>query len=490
MSDETQIKASETPLDESGNKVGFSNDNTFYVETKDKLDTVGCGMCLAKWTQVTMHLQLGHTHSCHHPKTHKISKKEILRNPSALHNTRYKKLRRHEMLTGKRPKECDYCWNVEDSSDRFSDRIFKSAESWSLPHMDEIINSDWREDFNPRYVEVAFSNACNFKCSYCAPAFSSTWMEEIEKHGAYPTLDDFNSLKHNKHEDKMPIPHREKNPYVEAFWKWWPELYNDLHTFRITGGEPLLHKDTFKVLDYILEHPNPNRKLNLAINSNLGVPKELIDKFIDKLKRLEDEERVNEFIVFTSAESWGKQAEYIRHGLDFNYFWDNCHKILEASNRTILTFMSTYNALSVPKYDKLIYGIYDLKKEYGSEDRYWNSAVFLDSSYLRYPTHQTVQVLEDKWNSNILSQAQLMDYLGTPLFDHKYIGYSDIEIQKVKRIFDWKTTNWPEKENQIKEQRYNFGKFFQEHDKRRNTNFVEVFPELEDFYHSTLEISL
>ena len=194
--------------------------------------------------------------------------------------------------------------------------------------------------------------------------------------------------------------------------------------------------------------------------------------------------------MFTSVESWGKQAEYIRHGLDFNYFWDNCHRVLEASNRTILTFMSTYNALSVPKYDELIYGIYDLKKEYGSEDRYWNSAVFLDSSYLRYPTHQTVQVLEDKWNNNILSQAQLMDYLGTPLFDHKYIGYSDIEIQKVKRIFDWKTSNWPEKENQVKEQRYNFGKFFKEHDVRRNTNFVEAFPELEDFYHSTLEISL
>ena len=63
MSEEKQIKASATPLDESGNKVGFSNDNKFYVETKDKLDNVGCGMCLAKWTQVTMHLQLGHTHS-------------------------------------------------------------------------------------------------------------------------------------------------------------------------------------------------------------------------------------------------------------------------------------------------------------------------------------------------------------------------------------------------------------------------------------------
>ena len=42
--------------------------------------------------------------------------------------------------------------------------------------------------------------------------------------------------------NKMPIPQRDPNPYVDAFWKWWPELYRDLHTFRITGGEPLLVK--------------------------------------------------------------------------------------------------------------------------------------------------------------------------------------------------------------------------------------------------------
>ncbi len=32
----------------------------------------------------------------------------------------------------------------------------------------------------------------------------------------------------------------------------------DLHTFRITGGEPLMHKDTWDVFDYILAQENPN----------------------------------------------------------------------------------------------------------------------------------------------------------------------------------------------------------------------------------------
>ena len=62
-----------------------------------------------------------------------------------------------------------------------------------------------------------------------------------------------------------------------------PDLYKDLHTFRITAGEPLMSQDTWKVLDFILEQENPNRELNLAINSNLGVPDKLIDRFIEKV---------------------------------------------------------------------------------------------------------------------------------------------------------------------------------------------------------------
>jgi organic radical activating enzyme len=392
------------------------------------------------------------------------------------------------MLQGARPTECDYCWKVEDNSDRFSDRIFKSGESWSYPFINDIIKSDWREDFNPKYVEVAFSNACNFKCSYCGPAYSSTWMEEIEKHGAYPTLDNFNSVDWMKNEDKLPIPHKEHNPYVDAFWKWWPDLYKDLHTFRITGGEPLLSKDTWGVLDYIINHPNPNTELKLAINSNLGVPDKLIDKLIEKIKRIEDEGRAKEIVIFTSTDTWGEQAEYIRTGLEFNKFWDNVNKILTQCPRTIVTFMSTYNALSVFNYEQLIHNIYTLKDVYASTDRYWNSAVFLDSSYLRYPLHQTVQVLPFDYAKYITDQAKLITYYAAPSFDPKHIGYSDVEVQKVKRIYDWMVS--PQDAGQQMKNRYSFYQYFSNHDKRRGTDFCKTFPELEEFYHfcSTIKI--
>ena len=464
--------------------------NHDYQITKDKLDSVGCGMCLAKWTQTTIHLQMGETHSCHHPGTHKIPLNELKRNPSALHNTKFKKQKRKEMLEGKRPSECDYCWNVEDNSPQFSDRVFKSNESWSKPYFDEILKLGWRHDYNPKYVEVSFSNQCNFACSYCGPSFSSKWAAEATKFGPYPTSENFNDIEAMKANGKMPIHHTEHNPYVEAFWKWWPNLYRDLHTFRITGGEPLLSKDTWGILDFIINEPNPNRNLNLAINSNLGVPDNLVDKLIEKIKRIEDENRVNEFIIFTSVDGWGKRAEYIRNGLEFNRFWDNMNKILAACPRVNITVMSTFNALSVSSYDALVKGVYQLKHEHGSTDRYWVSAVFLDSSYLRHPTHQTLQVLDqEKWGPILWDTVLYMDYLGIPKFDHKLIGYSDVEVQKIKRSYDWMVSKYKDPQI-IKRQRSDFGRFFKAHDERRGTDFCKTFPELEEFYHKCLKLNI
>ena len=445
-------------------------------------------MCLAKWTQVTMHLQMGETHSCHHPSTHKIPLEELKRNPSALHNTKFKKQKRKEMLTGQRPSECDYCWNVEDNSDAFSDRVYKSAEPWSLEHMQEITNSDWRADFNPRYVEVAFSNACNFKCSYCGPSYSSAWVQEAKKFGGYPTLDNFNNLEYLESVGKMPINHKDHNPYVEAFWKWWPDLYRDLHTFRITGGEPLMSPDTWKVLDYIIDNPNPNKNLSLAINSNLGIPDKLVDRFIEKIKRITEEDKVREFIVFTSCDSVGKQAEYIRDGLDYNRFKGNVEKIMEQCPKVNITFMVTYNALSVPNYDKFIKQVYEWKTEFTSPDRYWPGALLLDTSYLRFPTHQAVKVLPQEFGKNIFQQAQLTEHLAAPLYNHKYPGYTDVEISKIKRIHDWFKS--PEAENEVKRRRFSFYHFFTAHDKRRGTDFCKTYPELADFYHSCKDIKL
>lgn len=447
--------------------------------TKSELDKVGCGMCLAKWTQVTMHLHNGMTHSCHHPVPHKIPLNEIKENPTALHNTKYKKLARKEMLENKRPGECDYCWNVEDNSNSFSDRVFKSNESWSLPHLEEIKGLDWRANYNPRYVEVSFSNTCNFKCAYCSPMASSKWVEEIEKFGGYPLSYNFNNLEWLKETGQLPYKQTEYNPYVESFWNWWPELYRDLHTFRITGGEPLLAKDTWKVLDFIAETPEPNRKLNLSINTNLGVPKNLINEFVKKSKKIIEEDRVNEFIIFTSCETWGEQAEYIRFGLNFNQFLENVEYILQELPKVTINIMSTFNALSPFGYDKLIDKVQELKEKYQNKERYWKSAIQLDTAYLRWPPHLSVKILDREHKDLILESAKKAFYYATPQFTNDYFGFSDTEVQKIKRLYDFAISD---DGFEVEKNKLDFVKFVDEYDIRKGTNFLNTFPQLENFY--------
>jgi hypothetical protein len=462
---------------------------TDFDVTKEKLNSVGCGFCLAKWTQVTMHLHNGTTHSCHHPVPHKVTLNELERNHTALHNSNVKKKARKEMLDGERPKECQYCWNVEDASDSFSDRIFKSSEPWSEPYFDEIKDLHWREDYNPKYAEISFSNTCNFKCAYCGPEYSSKWMEEINQFGDYQLSYHYNGLESLKQKDTVPYKHSDFNPYVEAFWQWWPELYYSLDTFRITGGEPLLSKDTWGVLDYIIEAENPNTNLKLSINSNLGVPDDLIDKLIQKLEVIINEGRVKEVILFTSCDAYGKQAEYVRFGLEFNRLMSNIDKILLLLPKVTIVVMSTFNIFSIFSYEKLISKIYDLKLQHFNTERYWNSAIILDTSYLRFPDFLSFRLLKDYLDVEYFNRCEKFmkfhsTYRSLNFYEQQTIedvGFSTKEIEKITRIKEMFISDSEFPGDMFSNYKKDFLSFIKQYETRRGVKCEDYYPELVEF---------
>ena len=455
---------------------------------KDELNEVGKGFCLAKWNQVSILLQTGQTHSCHHPRPHVIPVAELKDNPSALHNTKFKKAQRKTMLKGGRPEECDYCWNVEDANeDAFSDRVMKSGESWSFPYFDKIKDSNPDENTNPSYVEVSFSNQCNMSCGYCDVKSSSNWQSEIKKHGHYPTSGMYNNTEWMERDGIVPIPHREHNPYREAFWKWWPDLYPTLHTFRITGGEPILSKDTFKVLDYIIDNPKLNPRLEMSVNTNLCAPQDMVEEFIDKVKYITEKELVWNFALFTSIESWGKQAEYMRDGMDTERFWNNLDMFLTKCEKPEATIMATYNLTSVPTYHEVIKKVVELKKKHYNGKRYRHYAVILDTAYLRHPEFLQVRLLSTYWIDKIREDVKFIESLSeekyTHIYGHGHGGFYDFEREKLRRVLDWVDQPLDDIKWLIKMRR-DFVLFIDEFDKRRGKNFLATFPEMEDFYHS------
>lgn len=459
-------------------------------EVKRELDAVSPSFCVAKWKQVTIHIQSGLTHSCHHPGAHKIPLEELI-NPSALHNTVFKKEQRKLMLEGTRPDECGYCWKVEDSnSNSLSDRYYKSADSWARPHLKEVAALPWDSDVNPSYVEVSFSNVCNFKCSYCAPAFSSKWMEEIEHHGAYPTTTKFNNLEWPTSQNTMPIPNREHNPYVEAFWKWWPDLYPSLKHFRITGGEPLMSRNTFKVMDYIIENPRPD--LEFSINTNMVVPKPLMDRCLENLKRITGDGLVKKMRIYTSAEAHGAKAEYIRNGLVYNEWLDNINRFLELCPDLEFTIMSTFNALSVTSYNDFLKDFMSIRQNHLRRNE-THSPILIDVPYLRYPEHQAAYILTNDYldvaaNIRDTAKKNIVSYTdGSDVMQYPWLHAH--EATKIERVYNVMKSEMTDDVTRNSTQRADFYRFFSEHDRRRGTNFLTVFPEMEDFYNLCKELA-
>jgi hypothetical protein len=301
-------------------------------------------------------------------------------------------------------------------------------------------------------------------------------MEEIERFGPYPTSTRFGNLQWLKTQDAMPIPHKDDNPYVDAFWKWWPEIYTKLMHFRITGGEPLMTKDTFKVLDYVIENPNPN--LHLSINSNMCVPDSLLDKFIEKIKIVVNENKVKQFKIFTSCDAHGAQAEYIRDGLDYNKWLSNIRRVLDEVPGCTFTVMSTYNALSIFSFGDLLKDILQIKKDYAIRTAK-HSPIMIDVPYLRWPEHQAIFILPKHLLPNIKAQVDFM-YENLEVHSAPFAGFFQFEADKFKRVYD--LLNGLPDNTYVTNVQKDFVLFVDEHDKRRDTNFLKTFPEMSDTY--------
>jgi hypothetical protein len=447
----------------------------FTKELKTELDSVSPSFCLAKWYHVSLHIPTGRTQSCYHPKMHKIPLEEIAVDVTALHNTKYKKQQRQLMLDGQRPQECNYCWQIEDSGTELSDRAYRSLDVFEEGILQEVKDLGALGNARPRYLEVNFNQGCNFKCSYCSPHLSSAWQQEVESLGPVQ-LDNHkhNDLSWMTSVDMMPN-NKLDNPYLLAFWQWLPDIYPKLKTFRMTGGEPLMDKNTFRMFEYIKKHPNP--KLQLGITSNCCPPGDQWSKFMLGLKEVTPS--IDHFMLFCSLDSWGAQAEYIRNGMDFNVLYNNVTDFLKNGNKHSLTFIITFNALSYTRWEEYIRNILLLRQTY-SKDR---QLIWFDIPMLHSPDWLSPKLFPEM--IHILERSLEFMLANKESEYSRFKGFKDFEISKVTRLINWvKQTDKFNKERA----EHNFYLFFKQHDQRRNTDFVKTFPELTDFWNRCKDI--
>jgi organic radical activating enzyme len=447
------------------------------------MNQVSDSFCLAKWYHSGIYLHTGQTHSCYHPRPHGISLEEIKTNPSALHNTIIKKKERALMLVGEKPEGCQYCWNVESLSDtHISDRMIRNESIYTPERLKEINTNTWQYDINPEYIEIAFSNECNFKCGYCHPMSSSSYASEIKMHGPVK------NVKNHSLDISWFKPYEEdQNPYVEAWWKWWPELSKTLNILRITGGEPLMHKSTWRLFEQLNADPKPSLELNL--NSNLGVKTPWVEKLADNVNQLLSENKIKRFKLFSSMDTWGKRAEYLRTGLKIDLWEKNLDTYITTTKMPI-SFMCTFNILSVTSFISFLEKVLEWRAKYQGQFKGDNESIRMirfDTPYLKEPLQYDMQILPKE--EFLPYFDKILNFIELHRDDSDPTKFSDLEFERFRRVRDYfATVNYDEA--RVMEGRKDFYIWFTEYDRRRNVNFIETFPEMEKFYNDCKQLGI
>jgi organic radical activating enzyme len=379
-----------------------------------------------------------------------------------LHNTEQKRADRAQMLAGDRPPGCEYCWKIEDMGrDAVSDRVYKS-KIYPIEDINAARNTPWDQDVNLRTLEIAFDRTCQLACSYCNPAFSSSWVRDIKKYGAYTQLvsDGRNHFTHT-HDSSQLYSVAENNPYVDAFFAWWEsDLHQSLQELRITGGEPLMSAHTWRLVDWFKSNAGKSNT-RLAINSNLG-PNTDIPRLIDATRDMSID-------LYTSCESVGSAAEYIRSGLDYAQWQHNVETLLESRQFRGLHVMNTINALCLTTLADFLEYIVELKKRYGRD------AINFTLNILRFPSFQSATVLSDDLRTQY--RSALVDFSAR----HQGASYlHEYELNHVLRLTDYldvvKTPH--DGAADVDTLRKDFKSFYTQYDQRRGLNFESTFPEL------------
>lgn len=435
---------------------------------KQVLDTKSESWCAAKSYNATIWLGSGMTTSCHHPPAHKIDINSIKLNPSAIHNTPQKKQERAMMQRGEKPAGCEYCWKIEGMDrDAISDRVYKS-KIYSLEDLQTAFNLPADIDVNLKTLEIAFDRTCQFACSYCNPAFSTTWVKDIKTNGPYLNLksDGRNHFTHT-HDSSQLYKYGETNPYVEAFFKWWEsDLHKTLQELRITGGEPLMSADTWNLIKWFKENQNKS-KTKLAINSNLGISTEKLQEFINEIESLPHVE------LYTSCEATLAQAEYIRDGLNYGQWFMNVRTLAKSGSVKAIHVMCTINALCLDSLPQFLNHMLELKTLYGQN--YPSFSI----NILRFPSFQSPLVLPKDIRTKY--KEQLQNWLQ---HNKDNALLQEHEINQLQRLIDYlEVVKTPHSEVFETDKLHNdFKQFYMQYDIRRQKNFAKTFPTLKDWY--------
>jgi len=230
---------------------------------------------------------------------------------------------RHNMLTEQPSRECTKCYEQEKA------KLFSMRESANknFGHLINIVDDTkpdgQYDDFKLRYYDIRFSNLCNFACRTCGGIFSSNWYKDEKAAGwdpKHPMI-----MYAGKDEDDMWEQMQEHIPHLEQIY--W------------AGGEPLIMKEHWKVLDELVKREMFH--VRLIYNTNFSEMK-FKGRDVFEMWKLFDCVSVG-----ASLDGSYERGEYIRKGQDWKQTVENRERMIEICPNVDFYVSSTVSMMNV-----------------------------------------------------------------------------------------------------------------------------------------------
>ena len=352
------------------------------------------------------------------------------------------KTMRTNMLAGKECKECTKCYEQEqhgafsmrnDSNRNYGHHIAEAEQT----NVDGSV-----DDFKIRYWDVRFSNLCNFSCRSCGPIFSSNWYNDhVKLYNRKPDVlgRDMARVEYTAGNEESMLEQMERHiPYLEQVY--------------FAGGEPLIMKEHYYLLEKLIEHGKTD--IRIQYNTNFSEMRYKDKHVYDYWKHFKN------VSVGASLDASGARAELIRKGADWEQTLENRQRMLSEVPHVDFYVSSTISAMNALH-------VLDFHKE-------WTELGLIEAKDWNINICQS----PDWYRPDIFSQ-QFKDDVITPAYE-KHIAWLDPQ-DSLRRATNGYTSvlnliqtqdnysQWPEFENQIAKL-----------DTIRNENFWDTFPEYKE----------
>lgn len=236
---------------------------------------------------------------------------------------KFKKLRLN-MLEGKASTGCTRCYSLEASG-------FKSMRQEMNHHFREsfsLIEKTKPDGSLPeiqlKYIDIRFSNLCNFKCRGCGPTLSSSWQNDHQQlYGTYSSEARVRSIAVNSPD----------------FWRELSSLIPHAEVIYFGGGEPLITKEHYDVLSMLNQLEKHDIELRYTTNlSQLHYGDYDLSEIWSKFKKV---------TLGISIDDLGPRAEYFRHGTRWSVIEKNLQTLVEKYPQIIRSVNCTINIMNV-----------------------------------------------------------------------------------------------------------------------------------------------